>query len=616
MSRFVIECPVCGRYAEAKTGFFSRKKIDCACGNVIDVRTDKLSSRECPHCGNTVVFDQSKGAAAKCPVCHEPINTRAEQDKTAEFSCRQCGVRLRVTKGASTYTCPVCDCENDVAERLLSEKIRTDGLASIIKYEGDGDTLIWKHPIEDFNYGSQLIVHESQEAIFFRDGQALDLFGAGRYTLETQQLPLLEKLYKLPTDTQGTFHSEVYYINKVVQMAVKWGTPEKVRFIDPLTGVPLGLGASGEMNLQVSDSRRLLLKLVGTLRGISWDGGDGQAKNLQASFRPLITSAVKTNLSTVIKEEAVDLLEIDEHLEQISARLREKLLPGFEEYGLTIPQFYVTNIVLPEDDPNFKRIRELHTITLQTRTIQAEATVKTAQAQAQAQYRTAEEQSKAAIEAARRGAVLEQQTTETEVARREAERKIIAAQAEAQAQRMAGLTEAEIMAAKGYNQKDVLQADVQKAYAEGIGNMGPAISAGGGGSGILGDMLGLGVGMAAAQTIAPQIGNMMQGFQPQQPVAPAAPVAPVGDAWDCSECGHKNITSRFCPDCGAKKPEPKPAADTWDCPQCGHKGITSRFCPDCGMKKPEGPAGWTCPDCGTVGITSAFCPNCGRKRGE
>ena len=161
---------------------------------------------------------------------------------------------------ASTYTCPVCDHVNDVAERLVSEKIRKDGLASIIKYEGDADTLVWKHPIEDFNYGSQLIVHESQEAIFFKDGQALDLFGPGRYTLETQQLPLLEKAYSLPTDTEGTFHSEVYFINKTVQMAVKWGTPDKVRFIDPLSGVPLQIGASGEMNIRVSNARKLLVK--------------------------------------------------------------------------------------------------------------------------------------------------------------------------------------------------------------------------------------------------------------------------------------------------------------------------------------------------------------------
>ena len=91
-----------------------------------------------------------------------------------------------------------------------SDKKQHGALASVIKYEGDNETLVWKHPIEDFNLGSQLIVHESQEAIFFRDGQALDLFGAGRYTLETQQLPLLEKLYHLPSDTEATFHAEVY----------------------------------------------------------------------------------------------------------------------------------------------------------------------------------------------------------------------------------------------------------------------------------------------------------------------------------------------------------------------------------------------------------------------
>ena len=81
----------------------------------------------------------------------------------------------------------------------------------------------------------------------------------------------------------------------------------------------------------------------------------------------------------------------------------------------------------------------------------------------EAQYRTADEQSKAQIEAVRRGTMLEQQTTQTEVAKHEAERRVIEAQAEAQVLRMQGLTEAEIMAAKGYSQRDVLQADVQKA---------------------------------------------------------------------------------------------------------------------------------------------------------
>ena len=104
MSKFVIECPKCRNYAEASTGLFAKRKIQCACGNTIDVRTEKLATRKCPKCGNTVIYDQSKGEKALCPVCHEPINALAEQSNTVEFSCAQCGVRLRTNKAAATYT--------------------------------------------------------------------------------------------------------------------------------------------------------------------------------------------------------------------------------------------------------------------------------------------------------------------------------------------------------------------------------------------------------------------------------------------------------------------------------------------------------------------------------
>ena len=88
------------------------------------------------------------------------------------------------------------------------------GVAQIIKYEGDNSTFVWKHPIEDFNYGTQLIVHESQEAIFFMNGQALDLFGPGRYTLETQNIPLVRKVINIATGGESPFHCEVYFINR------------------------------------------------------------------------------------------------------------------------------------------------------------------------------------------------------------------------------------------------------------------------------------------------------------------------------------------------------------------------------------------------------------------
>ena len=404
-------------------------------------------------------------------------------------------------------------------------------IAEIIKYEGDNNTFIWKHRCEDFNSLTQLIVHESQEAVFFMNGQALDLFGAGRYTLETQNIPKLGKLLNRATGDQTPFHCEVYFINKTVQMALKWGTDSKVRYIDPESGLPLELGASGEMNLCVSDSRKLLTKLVGTMDGIAWgderkgetNERNGFTKSLQNSFRPLISAAVKSNLASSIKALNINILEIDEHLTEIGDILHKKVLPGFEEYGLTIPQFFLTNVVLPEDDPNFKRVRELYTISLQKRMISAEAEVNTAKAQAAAQ-----------VAAAAREAVLERQQTQTEIARREAERKVITAQAEAEAQKAAGFAQAEIMRQQGYNQKDVIQAEVQKAYAAGIGNMG---GNGGSGGSTMSDILGLGIGLQAASVMSGQVGNIFGGMfggtgaqpqptQPQQPTPPTQPTPP------------------------------------------------------------------------------------------
>ena len=392
-------------------------------------------------------------------------------------------------------------------------------IAEIIKYEGDNSTFIWKHPSEDFNSMTQLIVHESQEAIFFLNGQALDLFGPGRYTLETQNIPKIGKFLNRATGGETPFHCEVYFINKTVQMALKWGTDSKVRYIDPESGLPLELGASGSMNLMVDDSRKLLVKLVGTMQGIAWDADtSGFTKSLQSCFRPLISMAVKSNLTAAIKARSFDIFEIDEHLSELSDVLHEKIRPGFEEYGLTIPQFYLTTVVLPEDDPNFRRLRDLHTISLQSRTIRAEAQIRAEKAKAEAD-----------VTAAQRQIELERQTTQTEVAKRAAERRLIEAQAEAMAAKAAGFAEAEVMQAKGYNQKDVLQADVQKAFAQGLGQMG---ANGGGGSSAMSDILGLGIGLQAAGAMGSQLSGLFAGItgqNPQPAPAPTAQPAPADD---------------------------------------------------------------------------------------
>lgn len=459
-------------------------------------------------------------------------------------------------------------------------------IVDIIKYEGDNNTFVWKHPCEDFNNMTQLIVHESQEAIFFMNGQALDLFGAGRHTLETQNIPKIGKLLNRNTNNETPFHCEVYFINKTVQMAIKWGTDSKIRFIEPSMGIPLEIGASGEMNLKVLDSRKLILKLVGTMNGIAWgENGIGFTKSIQNCFRPLISNAVKTHLPSTIKSQNINIIEIDENLESLSETLRKNIIPGFEEYGLTIPQFYITNIVLPENDPNFRRLRELHTFAFQTRMIQEEARVRSAYADAEADVVTAE-----------RKLALEKETTSTEIARRNAERELIRAQAEAQATKMAGFAEAEVMAAKGYSQKDVIAADVQKAYAEGIGNM--TIS--GNGGGIAGDIIGLGVGMTAAGMVAPKLGEMFKGISPS--------ASTTEETTKCTKCGSiipKN--AKFCSECG--EIVQIVTENTIVCPNCGKTVTQAKFCSECGYKFIT-----ACPKCGKeVPPGAKFCLECGEK---
>ena len=168
-------------------------------------------------------------------------------------------------------------------------------IADIIKYEGDNTTFIWKHPCEDFNSLTQLVVHETQEAIFFMNGQALDLFGPGHYTLETQNLPGVGKILNRTTDDKTPFHCEVYFINKAEQMSIKWGTDSKVQYMDPVFNFPVSLGASGDMSLRVENSRKVLLKLVGTEAFLT------QAR-LVSFFRILLMSYVKSYIAQIIKE--------------------------------------------------------------------------------------------------------------------------------------------------------------------------------------------------------------------------------------------------------------------------------------------------------------------------
>ena len=211
----------------------------------------------------------------------------------------------------------------------------------VINYEGGNDVLVWKHPCEDFNTGSHLIVHESQEALFMCNGQVLDVFGPGRHDLKTENIPLLRRLLNIPTGGVSPFHCEVYYINKSIPMDLKWGTPDQVVAMDPQFRMLIHAGANGGMGVQIEDSKQFLVSFNGTNREFT-------TESLVSYFREMIVTRVKSQLTTMLSQ--IGFTMINAHLNDISAAMQERLGEEMAEFGVKLVKFFVSGIRLADED--------------------------------------------------------------------------------------------------------------------------------------------------------------------------------------------------------------------------------------------------------------------------
>lgn len=220
----------------------------------------------------------------------------------------------------------------------------------IIKYSGNNDTFVWKFPGEDFNTLSQLIVSESQEAVFFKDGKALDLFGAGKYTLHTQNIPLIRRLVNLPFNGESSFSCQVYFINKVVSMDVMWGTSSPIPIQDAVYKIVLPIRANGQFAVRVVDSKKLLLTLVGTINQFD-------QMTLKKYFKGILLTNIKDYIAKEFAQKGISFLEIHSHLKEISDGIENSLTQEFLKYGIELVNFNVNEITPPEDDPSYIQLK-------------------------------------------------------------------------------------------------------------------------------------------------------------------------------------------------------------------------------------------------------------------
>ncbi len=224
-------------------------------------------------------------------------------------------------------------------------------ILDVVKHEGPNDVLVWKWPKDQIAWGSTVIVNQTQEAIFYKNGQALDLLGPGRHTLDTGNIPLLRTLVNIPFGNQTPFPAEVYFIDKATLLDVKWGTPRPMPILDPILNIFLPVRANGQFGFRVKDSRKLVVQLVGTVATLS-------KEDISNYFRGVILTKTKDYIAGQLMERRLSILNVNAYLTEMSTALQAKLQDDFAQYGLQIVNFFINAIDVPEDDPEVQRVKQ------------------------------------------------------------------------------------------------------------------------------------------------------------------------------------------------------------------------------------------------------------------
>ncbi|SHM21986.1 Membrane protease subunit, stomatin/prohibitin family, contains C-terminal Zn-ribbon domain [Anaerosporobacter mobilis DSM 15930] len=224
-------------------------------------------------------------------------------------------------------------------------------IVEVVKYNGGPDVFAWKYPSEELGTWTQLIVNESQEAVLVKGGKVLDVFGSGRHTLDTSNIPILNKVVNLPFGGRSPFTAEVWYINKVYSLDIKWGTASPIQIQDPKYGVFIPIRSNGVFGIHIEDSKKFLIKLVGTLSILD-------KASIVKFFRGLYITKVKDAVSQYLIHNQVSVLEINAYIDELSTFMKERIEPTMKEYGITLVNFYVNDLSIPEDDSAVIKLKD------------------------------------------------------------------------------------------------------------------------------------------------------------------------------------------------------------------------------------------------------------------
>ena len=213
-------------------------------------------------------------------------------------------------------------------------------LEVIEHHDPTGQEIVYRFPQQgsaEIKLGAQLVVQEAQEAVLYRDGKALDVFGPGRHTLSTQNIPLLGKIIGAPFGGKSPFRVAVVFVNKRTFIDQKWGTREPVVFRDSELGM-VRLRAFGIYAYRIDDSQLFVNTVVGSQ-------GLFETTQLEDFYRDVIVS----RLNDLLGETLDTIFDLPKFYDELGTAAKARVTEDFAKYGVDLTDFYINSVTPPDE---------------------------------------------------------------------------------------------------------------------------------------------------------------------------------------------------------------------------------------------------------------------------